>query len=99
MPLLTLAGIRHAFPSRTVLDGATLSIEPGEKIGLVGRNGAGKSTLLKIITGELKPDEGSMQIARGVRVGILSQHPEFVPGDTVKQAAARAFDALHAAQV
>ncbi|MCP4836363.1 MAG: ABC-F family ATP-binding cassette domain-containing protein [Phycisphaera sp.] len=98
MPLLTLAGIRHAFPSRTVLDGATLSIEPGEKIGLVGRNGAGKSTLLKIITGELKPDEGSMQIARGVRVGILSQHPEFVPGDTVKQAAARAFDALHAAQ-
>ena len=98
MPLLTLAGIRHAFPSRTVLDGATLSIEPGEKIGLVGRNGAGKSTLLKIITGELKPDEGSMQIARGVRVGILNQHPEFVPGDTVKQAAARAFDALHAAQ-
>ncbi|MEE2895942.1 MAG: ABC-F family ATP-binding cassette domain-containing protein [Planctomycetota bacterium] len=98
MPLLTLAGIRHAFPSRTVLDGATLSVEPGEKIGLVGRNGAGKSTLLRIITSQLQPDHGSMQLARGVRIGHLSQHPEFVPGDTVKQAAARAFDALHAAQ-
>lgn len=98
MPLLTLAGICHAFPSRTVLDGATLSIEPGEKIGLVGRNGAGKSTLLRIITRDLQPDEGSMQMARGIRVGHLNQHPEFVPGDTVKQAASRAFDALHAAQ-
>ncbi len=98
MPLLTLAGIRHAFATRTVLDGATLSIEPGEKIGLVGRNGAGKSTLLRIITSQLKPDHGSMQLSRGVRIGHLSQHPEFVPGDTVKQAAARAFDALHQAQ-
>ena len=98
MPLLTLAGIQHAFATRTVLDGATLSVEPGEKIGLVGRNGAGKSTLLRIITGELQPDHGSMQTARGIRIGILSQHPDFVPGDTVKQAAARAFDAIHEAQ-
>ena len=98
MPLLTLSGIRHAYSTRTVLDGATLSVEPGEKIGLVGRNGAGKSTLLKVITGELNPDHGSVQLARGVRVGILTQHPEFVPGDTVHQAASRAFDALHKAQ-
>ena len=98
MPLLTLAGIRHAFATRTVLDGATLSIEPGEKIGLVGRNGAGKSTLLRIITGQLQPDHGTTQLARGIRIGHLSQHPDFVPGDTVKQAAARAFDSIHQAQ-
>ncbi|MHC4794032.1 MAG: ATP-binding cassette domain-containing protein, partial [Planctomycetota bacterium] len=98
MPLLTLAGIRHEFSTRTVLDGATLSVEPGEKIGLVGRNGAGKSTLLKVITGELTPDHGDMQLARGVRVGHLSQHPEFVPGDTLRQAAGRAFERLETAQ-
>lgn len=98
MPLLTLAGIRHAFATRTVLDGATLSIEAGEKIGLVGRNGAGKSTLLRIITGQLQPDHGTTQLARGIRIGHLSQHPDFVPGDTVKQAAARAFDSIHQAQ-
>ncbi len=98
MPLLTLAGIRHEFSTRVVLDGATLGVEPGEKIGLVGRNGAGKSTLLRVISGELTPDHGSMQLARGIRVGHLSQHPEFVPGDTLRQAAGRAFDRLHAAQ-
>ena len=88
--------IRHEFSTRVVLDGATLSVEPGEKIGLVGRNGAGKSTLLKVITGELTPDQGAMQLARGVRVGHLSQHPEFVPGDTLRQAAGRAFERLEA---
>ena len=98
MPLLTLADIRHEFSTRVVLDGATLSVEPGEKIGLVGRNGAGKSTLLKVITGELNPDHGSMQLARGVRVGHLSQHPEFVPGDTLRQAAGRAFERIEVAQ-
>ncbi len=98
MPLLTVSGLKHAYPTRTVLDGATLSVEAGEKIGLVGRNGAGKSTLLKVITGQLVPDEGSLQLARGVRVGHLSQHPDFVPGDTVREAANRAFTALHEAQ-
>ncbi len=98
MPLLTLSGIRHEFSTRVVLDGATLGVEPGEKIGLVGRNGAGKSTLLRVITGDLTPDQGSMQLARSIRVGHLSQHPEFVPGDTLRQAAGRAFDRLHAAQ-
>ena len=98
MPLLTLADIRHEFSTRVVLDGATLSVEPGEKIGLVGRNGAGKSTLLKVITGELTPDHGAMQLARGVRVGHLSQHPEFVPGDTLRQAAGRAFERIEVAQ-
>ena len=98
MPLLTVSNLKHAFPTRAVLDGATLSVEAGEKIGLVGRNGAGKSTLLKVITGQLVPDEGSLQLARGVRVGHLSQHPDFVPGDTVREAANRAFAALHEAQ-
>lgn len=98
MPLLTASNLKHAYPTRVVLDGATLAVEPGEKIGLVGRNGAGKSTLLKVITGQLVPDEGSLQLARSVRVGHLSQHPDFVPGDTVREAANRAFTALHEAQ-
>jgi len=95
MPLLTVANVSHSFGTQIVLDGATLSIERGEKIGLVGRNGCGKTTLMKVVLGELTPDSGSMQIQRGARVGYLAQDPNFVPTDTVRDAAERAFTELH----
>jgi len=60
-----------------VLSGASLSVEAGEKIGLVGRNGAGKTTLLEILAGREEPDAGSVERvggARGIsRVGMTSQ--------------------------
>lgn len=95
MPVLTISNLRHAFGTRIILDGATLSIEPGEKIGLVGRNGTGKTTLLSAIRGTLTPDSGSVQIQKGVRVGYLGQHPDMEPGDTVRGTAERAFSRLH----
>lgn len=99
MPLLTLSNVRHAYGSRTVLDGATLSIEPGEKVGLVGRNGSGKTTLMKVITGNLSPDSGQSQLQRGARVGYLSQDPSLNPDDTVRDAAEGAFAELHSLHV
>jgi ATP-binding cassette subfamily F protein 3 len=53
-----------------VLSGASLSVEAGEKVGLVGRNGAGKTTLLEILAGNSEPDSGSVERVGGARVGM-----------------------------
>ena len=57
-----------------VLSGASLSVEAGEKIGLVGRNGAGKTTLLEILAGHSEADSGSVERVGGARVGVTSQN-------------------------
>ncbi len=56
-----------------VLSGATLSVEAGEKVGLVGRNGAGKTTLLEILAGSSRPDEGSVEYPGEAKVGMTAQ--------------------------
>ncbi len=56
-----------------VLSGATLSVEAGEKVGLVGRNGAGKTTLLEILAGNSEPDSGSVEHPGGAKVGMTAQ--------------------------
>ena len=99
MPLLTVTNIRHSFGTHAVLDGATMSIEQGEKIGLVGRNGSGKTTLMKVMTGQIKPDAGTTSFQRGARVGYLSQDPSFNPDDSLRDAAEGAFAELHALHV
>jgi ATP-binding cassette subfamily F protein 3 len=95
MPLLTLANADLAYGNHVVLDRATLSIEPGEKIGLIGRNGSGKTTLMRILLGDLTPDAGSVQVSRGARAGYLRQDPDFDPDETVRDAAEGAFAELH----
>jgi ATP-binding cassette subfamily F protein 3 len=95
MPLLTLTNVRHAYGNHVILDGVTLSIEPGEKVGLVGRNGSGKTSLMRMILGAIEPQGGTRQLQRGTRVGYLNQDPAFEPGDTVRDAAERAFAQLH----
>lgn len=86
MALLSCQDLRIAFGSRPLLDDATLHIERGERIGLVGRNGEGKSTLLRILSGEIEPDAGTLVRESGVRVALLTQQvPASLPGtvDTV----------------
>ena len=95
MPLLTLANVTCAFGTQVVLDEVTLAIEPGEKIGLIGRNGSGKTTLMRVMLGDLKPDAGDIQLARGARVGYLRQDPAFEVDETVRDAAEGAFAKLH----
>ena len=81
MALLTLRDIHLSYGAPPLLDGVSLSIEPGERLCLIGRNGEGKSTLLRVIAGELAPDDGQRQLRDGVRVARLEQEvPEGLAG-------------------
>jgi len=91
MPLVSASNIRFSIGTHIILDGATLSIEPGERIGLVGKNGAGKTTLMRIMTGELKPDSGSIVLQRGSKIGYLKQDPDLDPALTLREEAGEAF--------
>ncbi|MDA1008284.1 MAG: ABC-F family ATP-binding cassette domain-containing protein [Planctomycetota bacterium] len=94
MSLVTVSQVRFGHGTNILLESATCAIEPGERIGLVGRNGCGKSTLLKLIAGRMNPDSGSITMQRGVRIGYLEQEPKLDPSDTLHGAAARAFGRL-----
>ncbi len=96
MPLLAAVNVQKIFGVDVILDRVSLSLEAGERIGLVGRNGEGKSTLLKIISSDLAPDEGEVNLARGRRVGRLEQDPTFDPTETLRDSAEGAFAELHA---
>jgi ATP-binding cassette subfamily F protein uup len=67
-----------AFGSTSLFEDIHLTVEPGEKVALVGRNGSGKSTLLKLIAGILRPDTGTIAIQKGIRIAYLDQ---MVPGE------------------
>jgi ATP-binding cassette, subfamily F, member 3 len=96
MPVLTVTNITHAYGDDLILDEVSLTIEPGERIGMVGRNGAGKSTLLKIMAGRLVPDDGLVTVQKGSRVSFLAQDPDSKPGQTLKGEAEAAFAEVHA---
>jgi ATP-binding cassette subfamily F protein uup len=74
--LLSANEIRLAYSYQTLLDGVTLAVAAGEKVGLVGRNGCGQTSLLKILTGSEKADSGEISIRRGLRIGYLPQEFE-----------------------
>ncbi len=98
MPVLAATNLILAHGHHTVLDGVSLSIEPRDRIGIVGRNGAGKSTLIKLLAGVTRPDAGEVVLQRGARLGYLDQNTTLDPSDTVRSAAARAFEAAHTLQ-
>jgi ATP-binding cassette subfamily F protein uup len=88
MPLLTLHRLELAYGHWPLLDGASLVLEAGERIGLIGRNGTGKSSMLKIIVGESQPDAGEVWRAPGLRLAYVAQEPQFQPGHSVFEAVA-----------
>ena len=80
MSVLSLENLSYSIAGRALLDRANLLVDPGRRIGLIGRNGAGKSTLLKLIAGELQPDGGSIRFGQRVRLGYVAQE---APGGDV----------------
>ena len=89
MNLLTAENLTKSFGLRKVLAGVNFSMQEGEKVGVIGINGTGKSTLLRILAGLEEPDEGRIIKANHLKVGFLSQNPEFIPGETVLEAVLR----------
>ncbi len=73
MALITLRELSIGFRGPPLLDKVSCQIEPGQRIGLLGRNGAGKTTLLRMLTGEVTPDAGEIAFAPGCVVSILGQ--------------------------
>jgi ATP-binding cassette subfamily F protein 3 len=77
-----------------ILSGASLAVEAGEKIGLVGRNGAGKTTLLNILSGSSEPDGGSVELVGGAKIGMTSQSLYVGTQRSVEEEMLSAFEGL-----
>ncbi|MBF0112058.1 MAG: ABC-F family ATP-binding cassette domain-containing protein [Desulfamplus sp.] len=75
--MINIDSISKSYSNQMLLKSASLQINQGEKIGLVGRNGHGKTTLLRMVTGQEEPDSGQIQIPNNYRIGYLTQHIAF----------------------
>ena len=84
--LVNLEAAHLAYGTRTLLDGVSLGVAVGERIGVVGRNGAGKSTLLEVLALRRRPDGGRVTHAGGLTVGMLTQTDTLDPHGTVRHA-------------
>lgn len=87
MNLLTIESFTKAYTDRVLFEEASFHIQEGEKIGVIGANGMGKSTLLKVIAGIEETDSGEVIMGNYIKIGYLSQTPEFAAGSTVLSAA------------
>jgi ATP-binding cassette subfamily F protein uup len=97
--LLAANDLALAYGHQRLLEAVTLSVAPGEKVGLVGRNGSGKTSLLRILAGHQTADAGEVARRRGLRIGYLPQEFELDPKLTVREnieaGAADLMDWLH----
>jgi ATP-binding cassette subfamily F protein uup len=84
MPLLTLLDAQLAYGDFPLLDRAAFSMEPGERIGLIGRNGTGKSSLLNVIAGSLALDDGELRKSDSTRIAFVEQEPKLPHAPTVR---------------
>lgn len=91
--MLKVSNLSFFLGNKQLYDDCTLEINEGEKIALIGPNGAGKSTLMKLITGELKPDSGTITLDKGVTLGFFNQDLlSFNTDESIKSVAMGAFD-------
>ncbi|WP_396129295.1 ABC-F family ATP-binding cassette domain-containing protein [Exiguobacterium mexicanum] len=86
MSLLTIEGIHKEFADKVLFDDVTMTIHPGNRIGVIGVNGSGKSTFLKIVAGVETADRGSMQHPNDYRIRYLTQKVDFDSGQTILDA-------------
>ena len=94
MPILSCTEVGKSFGAERIFSGITFQINEHDRIGLVGPNGAGKSTLLNILARREEPDEGSIAIARTIRVGYLTQYVDFQPQNTLREELLTVFSEL-----
>ena len=95
MSLIRLEHVTKLYDPDLILDDISVSIEHGDRIGLIGRNGTGKTTLIKIINGMLANFKGKVISAKGLRLGYLSQEPELAHDCTLRQEMLKVFEKRH----
>lgn len=89
MPVFDI-GLEHvslSFATKNIFNDATIGVNEGDRIGIVGKNGDGKSTLLRLFAGSQTPDEGRVSKRSGIAVGFLNQYDSLDDNATVRQAA------------
>ncbi len=96
MPLLVATDLTKSYGDVSVLAGVSFALEPGEKVGLVGRNGVGKTTVLRLLAGLDAPDRGAVSVRAEAVVGYLPQEPDVNAAHTPWEEAAAAFAGLAA---
>jgi ATP-binding cassette, subfamily F, member 3 len=100
--MLNVNGITVRLGGRVILDRATATLPAYGRIGLIGRNGAGKSTLMKVMIGQLEPDDGSLDMPKGTRIGYIAQEApagDSTPFDTVLTADTERADLLTESEI
>ena len=92
MSLTRLENVTKLYDPELILDDISVSIEHGDRLGLIGRNGTGKTTLIKIISGMLPNFKGKVVSAKGLRIGYLSQEPDLSRDCTLRQEMLKVFE-------
>ncbi|MGO3707430.1 MAG: ABC-F family ATP-binding cassette domain-containing protein [Mesonia hippocampi] len=92
--MLNISNVSISFQGEYLFNGISFKLNPGNRIGLVGKNGAGKSTMLKILSGDVEPDTGQIAKEKGIRIGFLRQDIDFEEGRTVLEEAYQAFTTI-----
>ncbi len=96
---ISVQGLVKSFEQgNNILDELTFEINSGERVAILGKNGCGKTTLFRILTGEIAPDEGTVSIYRGKRLGLISQIPVYPPDWTTEDVLKDAHKRLYAMQ-
>jgi ATP-binding cassette subfamily F protein uup len=85
MSLVTLLDAHLAYGDKPLLDGAQMTVQAGERLGLIGRNGTGKSTLLRVIAGAATLDDGELQRRDGLRIAFVEQEPTLPEAATLRE--------------
>ena len=93
---VSVCGLKKSFElGNNILDGLSFDITEGERVGILGHNGCGKTTLFRILAGELDYDEGSVSLASGRRLGLISQIPVYPDGWTTEDVLRSAYSELY----
>ncbi len=83
--MISTDNLTKSFAGQTLFEEASFKINARERVGLVGRNGHGKTTLFRLITGEERPDSGTITIPRQYRIGYVRQHLAFSEDTILKE--------------
>jgi ATP-binding cassette subfamily F protein 3 len=92
--MLNVHNLSVSFSGEYLFEEIAFRLNPGDRVGLIGKNGAGKSTLLKLLAKDVAPDTGTIASDKEIRLGFLRQDIDFEEGNTVLEEAYKAFDAL-----